>query len=198
VGTQIDLLELVIAADGNEPSYLAITSTLDQAGIPYDTLIAAIDKRLDGTAQSLADILYTGQHGHYQGVILTTGSLVYCVSNCESAFTTEEWNALWDYEKQFDVRQATYYTYPGVDFGLDYAGYVDTAVTPITNATLTPRWYGSFRTSTPRTQSPSERMDLSRQTDLRRFHRALLTMPDGNVLAAIHTADGRQNCADHG
>ena len=105
----IDMKLLVIAADGKETDYPYIAATLDQIGIPYDVLIA--------TQTTLTpDRLWDGAvHGYYQGIILTTGSLVYydpATNSWPSAFDQSEWQTLWDYEALFAVRQLTLYTAP--------------------------------------------------------------------------------------
>ena len=81
---------LVISADGTEPVFGAIKAVLDQVGAPYDVVIAK-----DGgfSARTLSD-------GNGAG-------------NYESAFTPEQWQALWNYEAAYKVRQATLYTFPG-------------------------------------------------------------------------------------
>lgn len=129
----IDMKVLVIAADGKETDFPAITAFLDQIGIPYNTLI--------GTQTQLTwDMLSNGvDHGYYQGIILATGNLGYlnpATNQWESAFDGNEWFALWNYEALFGVRQVTSYTYPGGwpdSYGLSYVNVTTAQV----NATLT-------------------------------------------------------------
>jgi hypothetical protein len=165
-GSQVDLKVLVIATDGNEPSYAAITSFLDMASVPYDTLLAANDSTLLTSGCNLVAKLYVGAtasacapttHAAYQAVILTTSTLVYCTtSSCQYAFGYPAWTALAAYEKQFGVREANLYTIPGgwrpncltdptcpsdtlglvAATGPNGLSYQDTTATPITNATL--------------------------------------------------------------
>lgn len=105
--TSINMKLLVISADGNEPSFAAIRSVLDQINVPYEVLIAT-QKSLDSVP--LSDEL---GKGHYQGVILATGNLGYqSPSGWQSALTAAQWQKLWTYQSTFKVRQATMYTYP--------------------------------------------------------------------------------------
>ncbi|MFN8487919.1 MAG: hypothetical protein U0350_10025 [Caldilineaceae bacterium] len=132
----IDLKLLVISADGKETDYPAITSFLSQIGIPFDTLIAS------QTPLTAAMLSNGTVHGFYQGIILVTGNLSYFNSTLNqwvSAFDSNEWNTLWNYEAQFGVRQVTSYTYPGGwpdSYGLNLVTFQDTTTTPL-NATLT-------------------------------------------------------------
>lgn len=133
----VNLKVLVIAADGKETDYPAVTAFLSQIGIPYDTLLAA-------QTPLTANMLSNGTTlGYYQAVILVTGNLSYFNSSTnqwESAFDQTEWNTLWQYEATFGVRQLTSYTYPGGwpdNYGLTLVTYQDTTNAPLT-ATLTP------------------------------------------------------------
>lgn len=109
----IDMRVLIIAADGNEYAVPAIRNTLEHLGVPYDVMLA---KDIPLTADKLCSM--SGAYGaaKYQGVILATGALSYYNATTqlwESAFTSEEWAKLWQYEAKYRVRQATLYTYPG-------------------------------------------------------------------------------------
>lgn len=113
---------LVIAADGNETDYPAITTFLDEVGVPYDKILAA-DTPL--TASMLSD----GTTGRYQGIVLTTGNLTYFDAGAgtwQSAFSPDEWATLRQYQKDFHVRSVTSYTFPEASYGLSYAGYRNT------------------------------------------------------------------------
>jgi hypothetical protein len=127
---------LVISADSKETDFPALTAYLDRLGIPYETLIA--------TQTTLtSSILWDGvSYGCYQGIILTTGNLTHfddATQAWKSAFSNDEWMALWNYETMFGVRQVTSYTYPGWpdSYGLNYMTYQDTISTTL-HANLTP------------------------------------------------------------
>jgi peptidoglycan/xylan/chitin deacetylase (PgdA/CDA1 family) len=109
----IDMRVLVVAADGNESVLPAIRNTLEYIGIPYDVVLATNDVLSQDRLCTMA-----GAYGvaKYQGVVLTTGGLSYFnqgTQTWESAFTTEEWSRLSQYQAKYRVRQATLYTYPG-------------------------------------------------------------------------------------
>lgn len=132
----IDLKLLVISADGTEPVLGGMLAVLDQIGVPYKLHVASKESF---SAQTLSD---GAGAGRYQGIILTTGNLGYQTSSGDyaSAFSAEQWQALWDYERNFRVRQATLYTYPAGlpdNYGLNLHSGVDTTSKPI-EATLTP------------------------------------------------------------
>jgi hypothetical protein len=193
-----DMKILVIAADGTEPNFPAIKSTLEQLGLPYTVLLSSQTTLTDST-------LWDGvSHGYYQGIILTTGSLLYfdvATNSWPSAFTTAEWNTLWNYEAMFGVRQVTAYTLPGWPdtYGLadpTYA-YQDTLTTPL-QTKLTTAGNAVFSDLKPNanitisgawtylaTVAPGENVT------------PLLTTTNGAyTIAAVKTyADGRQNLA---
>lgn len=122
---------LVVAADGSEPALEAITQILGYLGTPYDLEVAT------GPSRITPDRLARGSHARYQGVVLTTGSLAYDTgSGYASALDEGEWQALWDFEAAFGVRQVTWYTYPTPAYGFGEPRTQDTSVTPLV-ATLT-------------------------------------------------------------
>lgn len=126
---------LISAIGGTDPDYQAMTAFLNQLGIPFDTLIAS-------TTDLTPDMLWDGaSHGYYQGVILTDGDLLYDAGggNYVTAFTVSDWQALYDYETMFGVRQVTSYTIPGMpeSYGLVWNGATqDTGANPL-KASLT-------------------------------------------------------------
>ncbi|MGU7775010.1 Agd3-related carbohydrate-binding protein [Burkholderia sp. MR1-5-21] len=122
---------LVVSADGTEPSFAAITSVLNQVGVPYDALIAT---KTPLTATMLSDGL---GNGRYQGVLPSTGNLGYLNASTgtyESAFSAAQWQTQWNYEQAFRVRQATLYTYPSGfpdNYGLTLITCANTTTTPM-------------------------------------------------------------------
>jgi uncharacterized repeat protein (TIGR01451 family) len=113
----LELKVLVISAEGvaSRPSYLAITSVLEQIGVPYDKIVL---KGIHATAlQLVPGTLDDGAgNGKYQGVILETGDLAYEQSPgyFPSAMTAAQWAMLRQYQQDFGVRSATMYTRPAV------------------------------------------------------------------------------------
>ena len=122
-GAVVDARALVITAQGTDAAFAAITSTLQYLGAPYDVLNATTGPTL--TADSLA----TGTHGKYDAVFLDLGGLE--VSG-GSAFTTDEWTALQNYEAAFNVRRVALYTSPSAMYDLADNGQIDPTQTPVT------------------------------------------------------------------
>jgi hypothetical protein len=146
----IEMKLLVISADGAETDYPAITSFLDQVGVPYDTLIA---RNTPLTAAMLSD---SASHGKYEGIVLTTGNLVYydaATNSWPSALTQAQWNILHAYQAQFKVRSVTSFTYPEAAYGMSPVGYQDTLVTPL-NATYTAAGAAVFSNANTTKQLP--------------------------------------------
>ena len=189
----IDLKLLIISADGTEASLPAIQQSLDFLGAPYTVWIAT--QHPNGLTNP---VLSSGDHGFYQGVILATGSVSYSAdggNTWQSALSQAEWQALWNYEASFGVRQATWYTFPTADYGFGAFTTVDTAVTPIA-ATLTPAGQSVFsylNAASPLTIT-SAIAYLAPTADISTT--ALLIDASNHALAAVRTyADGRENLA---
>jgi len=187
-GAVVDARALVITAQGTDAALAAITSTLQYLGAPYDVLNATTGPTL--TADSLA----TGTHGKYDAVFLDLGGLE--VSG-GSAFTTDEWTALQNYEAAFNVRRVALYTSPSAMYDLADNGQIDPTQTPVTLTctaaagpvfvgtncsnpiVMTDGWvYPATVTATADTVTP------------------LLVDATGNVYAvAVHYTDGREALA---
>ncbi len=187
---------LLIAADGNETDYPALRAFLDQIGVPYDVLLAA---KTPLTAGTLSD---GASHGFYEGVILTTGNLTYfdaAAGQWRSAFNDAEWTTLWDYEREFGVRQVTSYTYPAGapdNYGLTLVGYRDTTSAPLT-ATLTSAGRAVFPYLNPATPVAFTNAWVYLATVANTaVTTPLLTTPEGYAIASVNRyADGRENLA---
>ena len=138
----LEMKVLVIATDGQEPDLQAIQQALGYHTVPFSTWIAT-----QNTGLLTSDKLATGCAGHYQGIVLTTGNLLYSPdggSTWRSALTSGEWQALRNYEAAFHVREISWFVNPGPDQGLNPASaQVDTNATPI-DATLTDAGRAAF------------------------------------------------------
>ncbi|MBV8551436.1 MAG: hypothetical protein JOY54_09055 [Acidobacteriaceae bacterium] len=129
---------LVIAVDGTEPTYAAITAFLDQIGIPYDSYKSVC--RLSSTPCPLPTFNTSPTNANYYGIVLTIGNLAYCNSSgtCQSTFSTADWAAMDSFTAAFGVRTLAYYTFPQPRYGLTFAGAaVSTTTTSPVNVTLT-------------------------------------------------------------
>ncbi len=189
----VDLRVLVISADGTEANLPAIRQALDYLGTPYNVYIA-----LQTPGGLTPDMLFNGDHGFYEGIILTTGNLSYYNgSTWLSALTQQEWQNLWTYEATFKIRQVSWYTYPTADFGFQppTAG-IDTTTNPLSirytanGASLFP--YAN--TANPLTIQYAWTYLAQPLSDGQTT--SLLTDAQGNALVALRTyPDGRQNLA---
>jgi len=103
---RIALRALVItpdAADFGTPTWRAM---LDRVGAAYDVLDAS-------TTPLTSDVLVRPDGaGRYNAILLTNSMLLFADAGGTfvSGFTADEWNALWAYERDYGVRQATLYT----------------------------------------------------------------------------------------
>jgi len=174
----------------------AIKAFLDQIGIPYDVHVADTGTL---TAEQLYDPVTL--RGKYQGIILENGSLLYYAGGGAwyYAFTTEEWNLLWDYERMFGVRQLAMYVAPygyPETYGLAYSGegYLNTtmnaaltsagsSVYPYISGPTVPFINTYFYRSTLESNDPHPAVPL-------------LNAPDGSPVAVVHNSgDGRETLA---
>jgi hypothetical protein len=150
VPSSLGMKLLVISAEGTAPSYLGITSILDQIGVPYDKIVlkGTTPTTLQMEAGTLSD---SAGNGKYQGIILETGDLAAynaLTKNYPSAMTAAQWAMLRQYQHDFGVRSATMYTRPALTidvnnqsldltYGLTTpAGEISTDSTPL-NASFT-------------------------------------------------------------
>lgn len=112
---KVQLKFLIIALNADDfglPTWKAI---LDQVGTPYDVLLA------QSTPLTTASLIDTDGSGKYSAILLTNNSLLYqdASGNYLSALDGVEWNTLWDYERNYKVRQVSLYTSYGT-FPEDY------------------------------------------------------------------------------
>ena len=108
-GQQVALRQLVIATTAQDSQLVAWRQILDAIGSPYDVLYATSDRldpqrlvRPDGT-------------GRYNAVLLTSASLLSRSSDGHyaSALSGPEWSILWQYERDYGVRQVALNVAPG-------------------------------------------------------------------------------------
>lgn len=126
----LDLRVLLLTSGiENDPGRDLMVETMDALSIPFDVV--------DTTATELtAEMLSDGDHGFYNGVILTDAELF--VPPDTSGFTDPEWRILQDYERTFGVAQAVVSGSPSeVSRELDY-GLAELRAEPA----VTGRWVG--------------------------------------------------------
>ena len=99
---KVALRALVIGFDANDFGLPTWKSTLDRVGAGYDVLLAK-DQPL--TAETLVGADGVGKYN----AILLTDAMLLDTSTFTSALDGNEWNTLWAYERDFQVRQAVLY-----------------------------------------------------------------------------------------
>ncbi|RBQ16198.1 hypothetical protein DP939_31790 [Spongiactinospora rosea] len=111
---RVGLRALVVALDATDWGLATWRSTLDRIGAQYDVLHAKTQPL------NAADLLGADGAGKYNAILLTNSGLMYFENDAYlSALTTEEWNTLWAYERDYGVRQVSLYT-PYGTFPEDY------------------------------------------------------------------------------
>ncbi|MBV1872899.1 MAG: hypothetical protein KUG83_10165, partial [Gammaproteobacteria bacterium] len=128
----VDLRVLVIStgpADRDQGLDL-IDDLLDEVGVAYDVL--------DSSSHDLTpEFLSNGEHGFYNGIIITDAILYYTGSGNtnNSGFTLAEWQILHAYERDFGVRESVISGFPASGayfrntYDLDYGMNLDTRTT---------------------------------------------------------------------
>ncbi|MGH3715187.1 MAG: hypothetical protein ACRDT4_17245 [Micromonosporaceae bacterium] len=191
---RVALRALVIALDASDFGLATWKSTLDRVGTPYDVLLAR-DEPLTADRLVRADGV-----GRYNAILLSNNSLLYQdeLGNYVSGFDATEWNTLWDYERNYDIRQVSLYTAYGT-FPEDYClragsegGVGDTAI----NATLTPTGAALFDRLRTDIKIPISLSYVYYSTvDAACGARPILANGD-NVLGVLsRSADGRERAA---
>ena len=118
-GDAVVLRPLVIATDANDFGLATWRQILDRAGSPYDVLLAR-NEPLDANRLVRPDGV-----GRYSAILLSSSALLFEVDpkagpdGYHSALDPDEWEALWNYERTFGVRQAAINASPGT-FPEDY------------------------------------------------------------------------------
>ncbi|KAB7744799.1 hypothetical protein GA707_09505 [Nostocoides sp. F2B08] len=148
---RVELRALVLAVDGADLALPPWVAMLDRVGAAYDVVNVA------STPLTREMLVGADGVGRYNAVLLTsTGLLHDAGGSWVSGLDTTEWNTLWDYEREYAVRQATlfgsYGTWPEEtclrsrsEGGVDEAGIT---------ATLTPRGTQIFDYLNPAAQIP--------------------------------------------
>ena len=182
---------LVISAAQDDPNLAAIEALLKQLGTPYDVLIAKEE------ALTQERLVAADGTGRYQGVVLATNALAFNDGgDWVSAFDADEWNTLWAYERDYDVRQATLYAYPSTfpeDYGLRFKEVESVQETPY-NLSLTGAGQTFFDYLQPdATVALRYAYTYLAEVDPASSATPLLEDASGNVVAALSTSeDGRE------
>lgn len=187
-GCGTDLKILVLAGDGTEPSLQAITQTLDYLGTPYVRHVVKQNPNAI-TPTFLAD----GCHARFQAILQTTIDLAtQTPDGYVSALSQAESDAIEEYQRQFQVRNVAWYTFPSEPLGFTGATAIDTTNTPVTIA-LTAAGAATFPYLNPAAVIPIRYAYTYRARPASSAITPLLTDSAGNALAALRAwPDGRE------
>lgn len=116
-GRCVNLRTLIISTgNASEDSALNLVEGLhERMGVPYAVL--------DSSRKLLtAEMLWSGNHGYYNAIILTNSTLWDEEAPGKSGFSAQEWALLHDYERRFSVRESVVSGHPAIDanLGLNY------------------------------------------------------------------------------
>jgi hypothetical protein len=188
-------LRVLVLATGADDQVLGTwRSVLDQIGTPYDVLLTR-EETLTGDRLVRPDGV-----GRYSAVLLTSGALLHAdaAGTFIASLVEEEWQALWDYERTFGVRQAALDAGPGTgreDACLRSVGQADVGAEPVP-LTLTAQGAQVFDYLRPDVEIPLTMTRLNRAAlvpgcDVTPLLRA------GDDVAAVtsRTVDGREIAA---
>lgn len=99
-GVSVALRALVVAVDSSDSGLATWTSQLSQIGVPYDTILSGSD------SLTRSRLVRSDGVGRYNAVFLTTNTLRLSEdSGGDATMSSDEWELLWDYERDFQVRQ---------------------------------------------------------------------------------------------
>jgi hypothetical protein len=187
---------LIIAATPDDLGLEALKAALERVNRSYAVLIAT-ETELD------SDVLIspTGE-GFYSGIILTEGGLSYFDGDSwQSAFSDEEWQLLWQYERDYKVRQAVLYLYPGTypeDYGIALVASQDTnlSATTVFLSKEAKQVFPSLGKVASLTIQGAYLYLAKPEVQSSALVTPLLTSKQGNLVALLSTAaDGRERLA---
>ncbi len=114
-GSTVALRQLIIASDNDDLGLATWKSVLDKIGTPYDVVLAKSDAIDEGHLVRPSGV------GRYNAILLTDSALLLPDGggNYVSALSADKWQALWEYERAFHVRQVALKTSPN-PFPEDY------------------------------------------------------------------------------
>mgnify|MGYP001347516077 CR=1 FL=1 len=201
----VQMQALVISARADaedEPSVGAWLALLEQAGMPYERIVATDPQ---WNAQTLADFLVTPDGvGRFQAVLLSTNNLVYDAgpgvppaNRYPSAFTDDQWKVLFDYERAYGVRQAALYgaAWSGATPSEDDYGIIDpSGGQGLNNVVISPTAAGlGIFTDVDASSSITLRDTWGYpSTGNQDFSTPLLVDGSGHILAAQINTNGRE------
>ncbi len=201
LSSKVQMRLLLISPTADDPGLEALKALCDQVGALCDTFISSTTPL---TRNVLEDT--SKSEGKYQGIFLTDNQLAYNSGGSWAvSFDADEWNTLWEYERDYSVRQVSLFTYPGSypePQGLTYEGNAP-GTAPSTgkayyNASLTADGQDVFSSLKANAPIPIHfaYTYLAKLDPTISSAKPLLQDSSGNVLAATSTSpDGRERLA---
>jgi hypothetical protein len=117
---RVALRLLLVSATAGETELNTWKGLFDKMGLAYDTFVATAEPDLNPARLIAADGV-----GRYQAIFLTTNNLSYDSGggNFISALSNDEWTVLFNYERDYKVRQVALYGAP-TTFPEDYCARI--------------------------------------------------------------------------
>jgi hypothetical protein len=198
VGTQalndkVALRALIVATNTADFGVATLTTTLDRVGASYDILYTATQPL------SVSTLVRSDGVGKYNAILLTNSMLLYeSGGNYLQGLTGTEWNTLWAYERNFQVRQVALYTSYGSwpeDYCLTSNGESAVGETPLP-VSLTTAGAGVFDYLKATAQVPVTHSYVYR-TSIKSGCSADALMTNGTDVLAVRSTstDGRERIA---
>jgi hypothetical protein len=111
---RINLKVLLLGTSSTQSDLVDWQAALQREGVPFTTILTSTAGRPTISASSLSSTLADGTPvANYDAVIVANGGLIACSASCVSGLSQAEWNALEQYEKQFNIRQISGDVNPG-------------------------------------------------------------------------------------
>jgi hypothetical protein len=191
---RVTVRALVVAIDQDDYGVPTWKSTLDAVGARYDILYT---RNAPLTADTLT--LPDGT-GLYNAILLTNNNMLYqdATGAYVSALTDDEWNLLWAYERDYQVRQATLYNSYGTwpeDYCLRGNGEGGVGDTPLP-VSLTAAGAGFFTYLNSAAQIPVQQSFVYRDVLAADCNATSLLTAGTDVLGVLSpSTDGRERAA---
>jgi hypothetical protein len=190
---QVALKALIVATNTADFGVPTLTTTLDRVGAPYDIIYTATQ------TLSASTLVRPDGVGKYNAILLTNSMQMYEHNgNYLSGLTSTEWNTLWAYERNFQVRQAALYTSYGTwpeDYCLTSNGEGGVGEAPLP-VSLTSNGAAVFDYLNSAAQIPVTHSYIYR-TSIRSGCAADALMTNGSDVLGVRTTstDGRERIA---
>ncbi|GGP78476.1 Agd3-related carbohydrate-binding protein [Saccharothrix coeruleofusca] len=193
-GDLVALRQLVVATGPDDFGLATWKAVLDGIGSPYDVLLAGTEPLVPQR------LVHPDGTGRYNAVLLTNNALLRQQADgaYASALDDAQWAVLWDYEREYRVRQVSLNTYPGTtpeDHCLRIRGEGPVGRDPVP-LTLTPAGQDLFDYLAPQARIPLSDSHLYRARLAEGCAgQALLSAGDDVVAVVAKAPDGRERLA---